>query len=584
MDQNATVLGEGLYRLDRDAMAALAQDLCRLLTERGAYHGGIRPDNIGCDEQGNVFLGEDVGSDANREWTPAELEYMAPEVFWSGTRNLSADVYSIGMLLYAGVTGGQLPFTPRDPSPNDQAEALRRRMSGEALPVPKTAGKHLGAVIEKATQFRADDRYESPAALDAVLADTREAIRNYIPPAREMLCKPVQELTDMERLLLEVLTEKAEAEEAARRAEEEARRAEEEARIAAERAAAEEAARVEAERRAAEEAARLEAERKAAEEAAARGETPEPDEAPAEEPAAESSGEVPAETPAEEAPAEPEPKPIKKPGVDPALVEAISASVAQRMAQPDPNVKDPPTVPRDKQSEEAERITRQLEEMDWIGHNRGGKKNRSGWIVVLLCLTALVLGALILHSIGAISGRPRPAVTPEETPLETVLPAEPDASAEPTEAVETAEPTPTPEPTATPAPKPTYEIVLSDASWEQAKAEAEAKGGHLAVIRSAEDLQQVANLAANAGAKYVWIGLFRGDDGELHWVADNQTPYAVWASGEPSGRDSYTGQPENYVLISNSAGTWSFNDCGNNPAGAYPRFYSGVLAYVIQYD
>ena len=579
MDQNATVLGEGLYRLDRDAMAALAQDLCRLLTERGAYHGGIRPDNIFCDEQGSVFLGEDVGGDVNREWTPAELEYMAPEVFWSGTRNPSADVYSIGMLLYAGVTGGQLPFTPKDPSPNDQAEALRRRMSGEALPIPKTAGKHLGAVIEKATQFRADDRYESPTVLDRVLGETREAIRNYIPPAREMLNKPVQELSDMERLLLAVLTEKAEAEEAARKAEEEAR-------LKAEREAAEEAARIEAERRAVEEAARLEAERKAAEEAAARGETPEPEpaepveEAPVEKPAEE----VPEETPAEEAPSEAEVKPIKKPGVDPALVEAISASVAQRMSQPEVNVKDTPTVPRDKQIEEAERISRQLEEMDWIGHNRGGKKNHSGWIVFLLCLTALVLGALILHSIGAISGRPRPATNPEETPIETVLPADPDASAEPTEAVETAQPTATPEPTATPAPKPTYEIILSDASWEQAKAEAEAKGGHLAVIRSAEDLQQVASLAANSGAKYVWIGLYRGDDGELHWVADNPNPYTLWASGEPSVRDSYTGQPENYVLISNNAGVWSFNDCGNNPAGAYPRFYSGVLAYVVQYD
>ncbi|MBQ3261734.1 MAG: protein kinase, partial [Oscillospiraceae bacterium] len=273
MDQNATVLGEGLYRLDRDALAALAQKLCRQLTERGAYHGGIRPDNIGCDEQGNVFLGEDVGGDVNREWTPAELEYMAPEVFWSGTRNPSADVYSIGMLLYAGVTGGQLPFTPKDPSPNDQAEALRRRMSGEALPIPKTAGKHLGAVIEKATQFRADDRYESPAELDAVLEETREAIRNYIPPAREMLNKPVQELTEMERLLLAVLTEKAEAEAAARRAEEEAR-------LAAERKAAEEeAARIEAERRAVAEAARSAAERRAAEEEAQRGEADEPEQA-----------------------------------------------------------------------------------------------------------------------------------------------------------------------------------------------------------------------------------------------------------------------------------------------------------------
>ena len=396
-----------------------------------------------------------------------------------------------------------------------------------------------------------------------------------------MLDKPYQELTEMERMLLAVLTEKAEAERLA---------AEEAARLAAE-----EAERQEAERRAAEEAIRQEAERRAAEEARLKAEAEPEAEAPTE------SEETPPENsePDESEPGwetlenepapEEEPKSVKKPGVDPALVEAISASVAARMAQNDKNVnvKDTPTVPPEKQVEEAERISRQLEQMEWIGHNRDRERNRSGWIVLLLCAVALVLGALILHSIGAIGGRPRPTpLLPEETPFESAAPdvtasAEPVESAEPTETVA---PTATPEPTPTPAPKPRFELVMSNASWETAKAEAEAKGGHLAVISSAEQLQEIANLAAAQGARYVWIGLSRNGSGELQWVAENPNPYVVWASGEPSVRDSYTGQPENYVLIANNAGAWSFNDCGNDPAGAYPRFYSGVLAYVIQYD
>ena len=55
---------------------------------------------------------------------------MAPEVFWSGTLDASADVYSLGLLLYAGVSGGRLPFYPDDraPLPEDQTDALRRRI------------------------------------------------------------------------------------------------------------------------------------------------------------------------------------------------------------------------------------------------------------------------------------------------------------------------------------------------------------------------------------------------------------------------------------------------------------------------
>ena len=65
---------------------------------------------------------------------------------------------------------------------------------------------------------------------------------------------------------------------------------------------------------------------------------------------------------------------------------------------------------------------------------------------------------------------------------------------------------------------------------------------------------------------------------------DQNREYVITRPDTPSAWANYLGSPEYGALISNNAGTWSFNDCGNDPAGAYPRFYSGVLAYVVQYD
>lgn len=38
----ACCLGERLQTLSRAELTALAETICRILTERGAYHGGIR--------------------------------------------------------------------------------------------------------------------------------------------------------------------------------------------------------------------------------------------------------------------------------------------------------------------------------------------------------------------------------------------------------------------------------------------------------------------------------------------------------------------------------------------------------------
>ena len=124
---------------------------------------------------------------------------------------------------------------------------------------------------------------------------------------------------------------------------------------------------------------------------------------------------------------------------------------------------------------------------------------------------------------------------------------------------------------------------MSDASWEAAEADAQAKGGHLAVIDDAEEFQRVTALADGKGVRYVWIGLYRTGSGELAWVHSTESGYYNWAEGEPSVNDT-NGAAENYVLLSNRNGTWFYNDCIGDPAASYPRFYSGQIAYVIEYE
>ena len=181
---------------------------------------------------------------------------------------------------------------------------------------------------------------------------------------------------------------------------------------------------------------------------------------------------------------------------------------------------------------------------------------------------AAVLAVLLLRSLG-VFGTPSAAET-------TPTPA-------PTAPVETVVPTETPTPTPTPKPEPTYEVVKADVSWADAEAAAEAKGGHLVVIDSAEKWTRVAQLADESGLTYVWIGLYRADSGELAWVKDNIDPVYNWAAGEPSVRDT-NGAAENYVLIARRSDGWYYNDCIGDPAAKYPQFYGGKTGYIIEID
>ena len=556
----ACCLGERLQTLSRAELTALAETICRILTERGAYHGGIRPDNISRAGDGTVGLGAPARTDT-KDWTTEELEFMAPEVFWSGTLDASADVYSLGLLLYAGVMGGRLPFYPDDraPQPEDMAAALRRRMNGEALPLARKAGRDLAQIIARATQCRPADRYATPAELCAALEQYDAEQRRNVPTAQEMFNKPEQELSEVERMMLSILAEEAAApvpeaepeEKTEPEAEVEAE-AEAEAKI---EAAAEPEAEAEPEADAGTPAAEPESELKfELKEAPAAKPEEKPEEAPDAKPEAEPE-EKPEETPdAKPEASKPAPQPLpnkfrpEKPAAKPE-VKPERKPEKPPVKKPEP-YRPAPAKPK-KKAPDAQR-----------------QSHKAGVLLTVLIICAAVLAVLLLRSLGVFGtpGAAEPTPTPAPTaPVETVVPTE------------------TPTPTPTPKPEPTYEVVKADISWADAQAAAEAKGGHLVVIDSAEKWTRVAQLADESGLTYVWIGLYRADSGELAWVKDNIDPVYNWAAGEPSVRDT-NGAAENYVLIARRSDGWYYNDCIGDPAAKYPQFYGGKTGYIIEID
>lgn len=560
----ACCLGERLQTLSRAELTALAETICRILTERGAYHGGIRPDNISRAGDGTVGLGAPARTDT-KDWTTEELEFMAPEVFWSGSLDASADVYSLGLLLYAGVMGGRLPFYPDDraPQPEDMAAALRRRMNGEALPLARKAGRDLAQIIARATQCKPADRYATPAELCAALEQYDAEQRRNVPTAQEMFNKPEQELSEVERMMLSILAEEAAApvpeaepeEKTEPEAEVEAE-AEAEAKI---EAAAEPEAEAEPEADAGTPAAEPESELKfELKEAPAAKPEEKPEEAPDAKPEAEPE-EKPEETPdAKPEASKPEPQPLpnkfrpEKPAVRP---EVKPAPKPERKPEKPPVKKPEPYRPAPAKPKKK-------------APDAQHQSHKAGVLLTVLIICAAVLAVLLLRSLG-VFGTPGAAET-------TPTPA-------PTAPVETVVPTETPTPTPTPKPEPTYEVVKADVSWADAEAAAEAKGGHLVVIDSAEKWTRVAQLADESGLTYVWIGLYRADSGELAWVKDNIDPVYNWAAGEPSVRDT-NGAAENYVLIARRSDGWYYNDCIGDPAAKYPQFYGGKTGYIIEID
>lgn len=98
-----------------------------------------------------------------------------------------------------------------------------------------------------------------------------------------------------------------------------------------------------------------------------------------------------------------------------------------------------------------------------------------------------------------------------------------------------------------------YSIILGTFTWTEAKADAEARGGHLATIVSEQEwIDMKAVLGPSLFGKNLWIGgTDEGNEGVWRWITGERWVYSHWRAKEPSN-DSIgngTGDPENYLMV-----------------------------------
>ena len=165
---NDILMSESLYKNDG---IKIGIDICKALEvcERNKIiHRDIKPENIFRSDQGDYKLG-DFGIARQMEKTAAGTKtgtysYMAPEVYNRQPYNMTADIYSLGILLYRLFNNGRFPFLPSYPeaiSYFDKEKADLKRLAGEEMPDPCNADSSLSYVIKKACAYNPKDRYSS---------------------------------------------------------------------------------------------------------------------------------------------------------------------------------------------------------------------------------------------------------------------------------------------------------------------------------------------------------------------------------------------------------------------------------------
>ncbi len=547
------ILGDGIFELSRSKLIALAVDLCAIAyKERGenAYRGGIRPDNISINADNGIAIGP--AENPNKEnCSKEELEYMSPELFWSGKAGNSSDVYSIGMLLYTGISG-KLPFVT-DGSNDDCAEALRRRMNGEKIKLPSFVGKKLRRVVEKAIEFSAEERYENTLELASDLKSLLVKLNadDVSKAAMEAFGKPENELNDVEQMMLGIITSAATSDDLADVPVEEQEVSEEDIEVEIEELPPEP-----------EEPEDVESIEVEIEELPPEAEESESIETDVKElsPDAEQDNDpllIPLET---------------QPSVGDIMAELKSVKLDDGI--------EPIEVP---EFVNAPKRTVPTPEAKEAASHKEEKKRPKAFIVIIALCAILAIAAVIYNKISAKNGEGIFHVMP---PVTYITPEPTAAPEETSEVAETSAPEKTPEPTEAPEPSEkvsSYQVFTEDISWDAAEQKCTDMGGHLVAINDEEEFNKVCELLNGTNAKYAWVGCYRSSSGNFTWTNGDSIEYYNWAANEPSVRDAYDGTAEDFImLVRQDDGSWKYNDSRMNPVADYSYYYSGRVAYVCE--
>lgn len=149
----------------------LGIDVCKALfrcQQNGIIHRDVKPQNILVSRSGDYKLGDFGVAKVSEKTTAGTItgtyEYMAPEVFRGMKYNATADIYSLGIVLYWLMNNKRTPFLPQPPQipSTSQIEAARaKRFSGENIPEPVHGSDELKQIVLKACAYDAKDRFRS---------------------------------------------------------------------------------------------------------------------------------------------------------------------------------------------------------------------------------------------------------------------------------------------------------------------------------------------------------------------------------------------------------------------------------------
>lgn len=195
----AQVLGKRIVGMSQQGVCEFASRLCGCIEAQvgsQSYRGGIFPENISVDDEGNIGIGPAAASD----WQGRELDFLAPELYWRGQPSAASDVYSVGLLMYYALSGGKLPYE------GECEDAQLRRMGGEDLQAPKGTGRRLKEIMEKALRFQSAQRFQSLGEMQAALDSCiKNLYLNGEPSAEAIFKKNDDDLSEIERMMVGII-------------------------------------------------------------------------------------------------------------------------------------------------------------------------------------------------------------------------------------------------------------------------------------------------------------------------------------------------------------------------------------------
>lgn len=136
-------------------------------------HRDVKPENIfrkgkNRYQLGDLGIARTMGTSSRLSTYACTEPYAAPEILDNKPYTRTADIYSLGVMLYEICNDGCLPFSK---SQYDKQTSIEERVKQELTTPPKNADDRLAAIILKACAKNPKDRWQSAQEMQNALQD-----------------------------------------------------------------------------------------------------------------------------------------------------------------------------------------------------------------------------------------------------------------------------------------------------------------------------------------------------------------------------------------------------------------------------